>query len=398
MKIPIFSKKTMVIIGVILVVVVIGTIWTLSTRDSGIKTTTTEGTAVMGNIDVFIEADGIVSAEKINVNFSQAGTLHNINVKVGDTVSDGDILATVDSSKSQYQVDQAKAAYDINVTKANRLKPGTGEEIIVKEVAVNAARLALTSEINIYNDVVTKYGIGSTQELAENAKLKKAESDLSSAEAQLSLTSATYNDARYAVSSSFASLESARLALSEANLTSPINGVITGVNGVIGQPTGGTQQTTTGLISISKLDNLTIISNLDEEDISKVKVGQEVSAEFTSISKTVKGKVSYVSPVAKTDSNGLVTYEVKISFVADGGKIIDGMNASIQFITKSVQSVVKIPNKAVKLTNSKSTISYYDSSKNLLTKEITTGFTDGQNVEVVTGLSAGDKYVVVETK
>lgn len=127
-------------------------------------------------------------------------------------------------------------------------------------------------------------------------------------------------------------------------------------------------------------------------------VGQEVSAEFTSISKTVKGKVSYVSPVAKTDSNGLVTYEVKISFVADGGKIIDGMNASIQFITKSVQSVVKIPNKAVKLTNSKSTISYYDSSKNLLTKEITTGFTDGQNVEVVTGLSAGDKYVVVETK
>lgn len=174
--------------------------------------------------------------------------------------------------------------------------------------------------------------------------------------------------------------------------------MVTNINGVVGQPTGGTQQTTTGLISISKLDNLALISNLDEEDVAKVKVGQTVEAEFTSLGENVLGSVSYVSPVAKTDSNGSVTYEVRISFEADDAKIIDGMNASLRFITKSVQNVVRIPNKAVKLVSAKSTISYYDSEKTVLTKEITTGFTDGQYVEVVTGLSAGDKYLILETK
>jgi multidrug efflux pump subunit AcrA (membrane-fusion protein) len=116
------------------------------------------------------------------------------------------------------------------------------------------------------------------------------------------------------------------------------------------------------------------------------------------LGKTVTGSVTYVSQVAKTDSNGSVTYEVRMDFVDKDMSIIDGMNASIKFITKSVEGVVRVPNKAVKMVSGKSTVSYYDAAKNILTKEVTTGFTDGLNVEIVTGLLAGDKYVIVEIK
>jgi multidrug efflux pump subunit AcrA (membrane-fusion protein) len=221
---------------------------------------------------------------------------------------------------------------------------------------------------------------------------------VSSAEAQLALTAATYKDAQYAISLSLANLDSAKLALSEATLKSPMAGTVASISGIVGQSTGGTQQTTSSLIVISKLDNLAIISNLDEEDISKIKVGQKIEAEFPSLGKTVTGSVTYVSQVAKTDSNGSVTYEVRMDFVDKDMSIIDGMNASIKFITKSVEGVVRVPNKAVKMVSGKSTVSYYDAAKNILTKEVTTGFTDGLNVEIVTGLLAGDKYVIVEIK
>jgi len=173
---------------------------------------------------------------------------------------------------------------------------------------------------------------------------------------------------------------------------------VTSVNGTIGQSTGGTQQSTTSLITISKINNLTLVSNLDEEDITKIKISQKIEAEFAALNKTVNGNVTYISPVAKIDSNGAATYEVRISFDKKDLNIIDGMTANIKFMTKSVENVIKILNKAVNIIDKKTTVSYYDQSRNILSKEIVTGFTDGQYVEVINGLAEGDKYIVTSIK
>lgn len=399
MKLPKLSKKTIVISVIFLAVSISSLVWFFAIRDSKPAAQIKDAVATKGDIDVYIEADGIVSAEKANLNFSQSGVIESIDIKVGDIVKTGDVLASIDSGKLQYQVDQAQASYNTSIAKANRLKPGSGgEEIGIKEQAVQAANSALEAERNIYNDVVNKYGLGSSQEIAEYSKLKKAESDLSSAQAQLSLTAATYKDAQYAVSASLASLQMARLALSEATLKSPIDGVVTTVNGSVGQLIGGTQQTSTGFMTVSQIDNIMLISNLDEEDVSKVKVGQSIEAEFTSLSKTINGTVTYVSPAAKTDTTGLVTYEVRMQLSDSTAGVLDGMTASIKFITKSVSDVIKIPNNAVKMINGKPYVYYYGEDKEVLNKEIVTGFTDGQNVQIVKGLSVGDKFIITSIK
>jgi len=398
-KLPKLSKRIIVVLAIILVALLALLVWFFVLRDSKPVAQTKEAIAVRGDIDVYIEADGIVSAEKANLNFAQTGALKEINVKVGYVVKTGDALASIDAGKLQYQVDQALATYNTNVAKANRLKPGSGgEEIAIKEQLVQAASIALDAERNIYNDVVNKYGAGSTQEITEYSKLKKAESDLSSAQAQLALTAATYKDAQYAVSSSLANLQIARLALSEATLKSPIDGVVTTINGSVGQLVGGTQQSSTSFITVSQTDNIVLISNLDEEDISKIKVGQSIEAEFTSLSKTLQGTVTYVSPASKTDTSGSVTYEVRMQLISPTTGLMDGMTASIKFITKSVSDVTKIPNNAVKMINGKPYVYYYGEAKEVLNKEIVTGFTDGQNVQVVKGLSVGDKFIITSVK
>lgn len=390
------SHKKVALFGAIGIVAFTVFLWlAVFNKPSSAAPSITEGKARVDNISVSVENDGVVTADKAVLNFSQTGVLKTLNVKVGDKVQAGDTLAELDSSKLIAQVDQAQSTYNANLEKAKRLAPG-GEEVVLKQRALEAARSALTAEQNIYNDVAAKYGAGSTQELAEVAKLRKAEADVASADAQLALTNASRADAQYVANSSYASLQIARTAIYDTKITAPFNGVITSINGIVGQAVGGTQASSTGFISIANPESAVLISSFDEEDIAKIKLGQVVKAEFTALSATLDGQVTYVSPIAKTDQNGSATYEVRSSFVPKNYTVLDGMSATIQFVTKQVDKVVVIPNKAVKLVSGKSVVSYYDDKHAIATKAIVTGFTDGKSVVVTSGLSSGDQYLIIE--
>lgn len=390
------KKQKAIIITAPIIIAAASLIWVVRANGVTSAPLLRTATAVKGNIAVSIEADGIVTAEKAVANFTQAGILRTLNVKVGDSVKAGDVLAALDSSKLYAQVSQAQATYSANLEKANRLSP-SGEEIIVKQRAVDATRSALTSEQSIYADIVAKNGVGSSQELAEAAKLHKAETDVTTAEAQLALTSATYKDAQYTASASYSNLQAARSAVYDTEITAPIDGVVVSINGLVGQTVGGQSSgTTTGFITIARLDNLSIVSALDEEDVAKIKVGQQTEADITALGVTLKGVVTFVSPVAKVDQNGGITYEVHTSFDKGESTVLDGMSATVRFITKSATDVVVIPNKAVKRVDGTAIVLIPGIGKTTKNQPITTGFTDGTSVAVNTGLNEGDKYLVAQ--
>ncbi len=388
-------KKLFAAIAIGLAILVVFLWLFIFNKSSEAKPKISEGKAKIDSIYVSVENDGVVTAEKVVLNFAQAGTLKGLNYKVGDKVQAGDQLAELDESKLIAQVSQAQSTYYANLEKANRLSPG-GEEVVLKQRALDATRSALAAEQNIYNDVVSKSGVGSSQELAEAAKLRKAEADVASAEAQLALTSASKTDAQYIANASYANLQIARTAVYDTRIISPISGIITAVNGAIGQTVGGTQANTAGFITVANPASAVLVSNFDEEDIAKIKVGQSIKAEFTSLNTTLNGTVTYVSPIAKIDQNGAATYEVRSTFDPKNYTVLDGMNASIKFITKQVEKTVVIPNKAVKISDGKSYVSFYDDNRNIATKAVTTGFTDGKSVSVTTGMNSGDEYLIIE--
>lgn len=388
-------KKIAIAVGLgVIIVIVIASFLGLS-KPSDAAPKITEGKARIDSISVSVENDGAVTAEKAILNFSQAGILKTLNFKVGDKVQAGDVLAELDSSKLAAQIDQAQSTYNANLEKAKRLAPG-GEEVVLKQRTLDAAKSALLAEQNIYNDVAARYGVGSQQELAEVAKLRKAEADVSTADAQLALTNASRTDAQYVASSSFASLQLAKTSVYDTKITAPFSGVITAVNGVVGQTVGGTQSGASGFINIADPESVVLISSFDEEDIAKIKTGQPIKAELTALGATLDGQVTYVSPVAKVDQNGTATYEVRSSFVPKNYTVLDGMGASIKFITKQVDKAVVVPNKAIKMVDGKSVVSYYDDKKVIVTKAVTTGFTDGKSVAVSSGLNSGDQYLIIE--
>lgn len=390
------KKQKIIVAAVIAVIVAGGLVWGVQAKSGTPAPKLRTATAVRGNVTVSIESDGVVTAEKAVANFAQTGVLKTLNVHVGDSVKAGDVMAALDSSKLYAQVNQAQSTYSANLEKAGRLSPN-GEEVVVKQRAVDAARTALAAEQNIYNDVVVKNGVGSSQELAEAAKLRKAEADIASAEAQLALTNATYKDAQYTANASYANLQAARSAVYDTEITAPIDGVVVSVNGFVGQTVGGQSSgTTAGFITIARLDNLYIVSNLDEEDVAKVKVGQATTAEITALGVALKGVVTFVSPVAKVDQNGGITYEVRTRFDKGEYAVLDGMSATVNFITKSVDDVVVIPNKAVKRVGGTAVVLIPGIGETTKNQPITTGFTDGASVAVTSGLNEGDKYLVAQ--
>ncbi|NCU40736.1 biotin/lipoyl-binding protein [Candidatus Saccharibacteria bacterium] len=355
----------------------------------------TEVSAKLGIVAVSIENDGAITAEKAVVNFSQSGTLDTLNVKIGDKVVAGDILAALDTSKLTAQINQAQATYSANLEKATRLSSG-GVEVNLKQIAVDSAKIALTTERAIYDDVVSKFGVGSTQELTEVAKLRKAEADVATAESQLAVTRASYNDAKFQANASYAGLVATQASLYDTQIISPINGIVTGLNGMVGQTVGGSQTTQSGFITITNPDSILLVSKFDEEDIVKIKEGQAIKAEFLSLNTTLDGSVVYISPAAIVDQNGIVSYEVHSRLVTNEHRVLDGMSATVRFITKQVDDVITVPNKAVKRVDGQSVVSYYDEQNKIVTKPVITGFTDGKSVAITKGLGVGDQYLIIQ--
>ena len=73
------------------------------------------------------------------------------------------------------------------------------------------------------------------------------------------------------------------------------------------------------------------------------------------------------------------------------------MTGEITFISQETEDVVYVSERAVFAENGKTYVKMYDENKNVVQVQVTTGFSDGTNVEIISGLSKGDR-VLIESK
>ena len=129
---------------------------------------------------------------------------------------------------------------------------------------------------------------------------------------------------------------------------SPVDGIVVSRNVDVGQTVAASFQTPT-LFSIAQdLTKMQIDTNVDEADIGKVKVGQDV--EFTVDAYpdiTFKGKVWQVRNAPITVQN-VVTYDVVIQVDNPELKLKPGMTANVSIIVSIKKDVLKIPNAALR--------------------------------------------------
>lgn len=193
---------------------------------------------------------------------------------------------------------------------------------------------------------------------------------------------------------------SASVAYENTILRAPASGTVTRVDVKIGERAEAQKE----VMTVQDVGDLYVEANINEANIARVKLAQTVSMTLDAFGPEVlfDGTVIHIDPSATTD-DGVVNYKIKVS-ISDGEKknlVRPGMNANMTILASETPNVIAIPKAAIKNEDGKSFVNVVtnEKRKKYEAREITTGASgDGNLVEVVSGLTEGEKFVIISKK
>ncbi|MFH1641029.1 MAG: efflux RND transporter periplasmic adaptor subunit [Candidatus Omnitrophota bacterium] len=159
---------------------------------------------------------------------------------------------------------------------------------------------------------------------------------------------------------------------------------------------GQTITTSDAMIVLS--DELIARAQVDETDIGKIESDQQAIITLDAYPDTkIKGRVEHIYYESKTVNN-VTIYEVDVIPEEIPSFFRSGMNASIDFIEKSEDNCLLLPEEAIKKEKSKTYVLIkQNNGKEPLKREVKVGISDDKNVEILSGLS-DDDIVIVRSK
>lgn len=296
-----------------------------------------EYTVTKQNISDTLELSGKVRAEKLaSLKFLAGGLVTYLGPKSGDTVKKWQILASVDTRQLQKVMDEKLNAYSIQ-------------------------RATFDQTVDDNNNSVPDGDLGNTLKrlLAKN---------------------------QYGLENTIKDVEYQDLYLKLAKLTSPIDGVL--VQAPI----------STANVQVSAVDSWLVVdpttlylsADLDETDLKRVSVGQKVNVSLDAYpDKKITSTIKSISFSPKETSTG-TTYEVKIGLEGFLESLRLGLNGTAAVVLTEKDSVITLPMSAVSSNAGKSFV-YVKSGNKYIEKSVETGIENGGLVEILGGLSEGDR-------
>lgn len=154
---------------------------------------------------------------------------------------------------------------------------------------------------------------------------------------------------------------------------------------------GDTLEEESVLITYVKEDDYVISIDVLEEDIPYVEMGDEVTIVFTAYpDETYTGRVEEIVSTETSQDTATVSYPVTVRIEGDTEALYGGMTGDVTFITDQVSQAVYVSRKAVIKEDGKSYVLVRDGNGEMKRREVETGFTDGVNIQIISGLSQGD--------
>lgn len=178
------------------------------------------------------------------------------------------------------------------------------------------------------------------------------------------------------------------------------NSVVARYNGVItdvGLSKGDSINTGSMLVSLYNLEDVTMTVTVYEEDMEDIVVDGMAYVNLIAYPDTTfKANVKEISD-ASTDSNGNVYYEVTVVMKGDTSGLFQAMTGEVTFVTGQSEETLYVLKRAIVTENDKNYVKIKNEDGMVLKKEVTTGFTDGTNIQILSGLKEGD-IVLIESK
>ena len=172
----------------------------------------------------------------------------------------------------------------------------------------------------------------------------------------------------------------------------------TGTITAVGATAGSTLSTSTTLATFQNAEAVTMTVSVAQDDISTIKVGLPAVLELSAYEgETYKGSVTKIATSTTNTRSSTVNYPVTVTLSGDVSKIYAGMTGNLTFITKEVTNILYVSNKAISLEGTRSYARKKNNDGTTTRVEVTTGFSDGYQVEIVSGLNKGD-IVLIESQ
>jgi HlyD family secretion protein len=413
-------------------------------------------TADRGTVTSVVSGTGsLVPAGRMNVNFKTAGTLTEVDVKVGDKVSTGQVLARIDGSTQQASLAQAQASvasaqanlqlaqspltsaqlaqlqhqlsaaqqnYNDTVASVNAQNQSDATTVANDQTKVNAdctvpsSQACTQDEAQLSNDR-TKQNLDriSGQSRIDSASQQVTSSrDNLNVQAQVKPNSVASAQAQLA--SAQAQLQAAQVAFNQTTLTAPTSGVVISISGVPGeavagggsgdtaqapgslapQPASGSSAGTGSGSSFMVIDDqssLLAVMPFAETDAAKLAANQTAALTFDAIPNvTITGHLLTLSPNATVVSN-VVDYYATFVLNRTDPRLREGMTANAAVTVAEADDVVRVPNAAVRTTGGTTMVTVLSNGQQLPT-EVVTGVVGDTYTEIKAGLDAGTSVVL----
>lgn len=152
------------------------------------------------------------------------------------------------------------------------------------------------------------------------------------------------------------------------------------------------------IITVNDYDEVTVTVDVEESNIDSAQAGSVVNVYVQALpDATYTGVVSEVGDATYDSSTSKTYYEVTVTLAGNTSALFSGMNVKLTFLTKEIKEVTYVSNRAIIREDGKSYVKVRDENGRIKNINVETGFSDGINVEVVSGLEVQDT-VLIESK
>ncbi|WP_395618395.1 efflux RND transporter periplasmic adaptor subunit [Aquirufa sp.] len=378
-----------------------------------------------------VSASGKIQPEvEVKLSPDVSGEIVSLNVAEGDSVVAGQELLKI--RPDNYVSLLARAEAQMNATKANMEQ--SKAVLAQSDARLSKAKIDYDRNAKLHKDKVIS-----------DADFDQFLSAYTVAKQDLEAAKANVNAANYNVKSSEAALKEAKTNLTKTTIYAPQSGIISKLNVELGERVVGTSQMAgTEMLRIANLNKMEVRVNVNENDITRVSLGDTVLIDvdaFSSSERKFKGVVYEIASSANSSgtsavSNDAVTeFEVKIRVLRSSyadlikGKLSyplkPGMTASVEILTNRKENIATVPLSSVTTreigapstmgekkeedgtnsTNSNDALEAKKRKEN--TKEVVfvlekgkakmiqvkTGISDFENIEIVSGLKDGQEII-----
>lgn len=400
-----------------------------------------------GDVQQSVTAPGtLVGAREQVLSMAVGGRLAQFNVRAGDSVKAGAILAQLDTTNLEFtlqiaqanltsaqaqlnklqappsdtdvaaaraKVTSAQSAYEAAVAKNNHLN----DQIIVARANLDKATVTLQAKQAAYDRVAWRSDVGM---MPQSTELQQATIDYQSALANYNLVTADINDSAVKsaaqalaqaradlatltappspqdIAQQQAAIDSAQIAvrqaqanLDAAKLVAPFDGVVQEVQ----VSAGDTVNAGAPLVQLSDPNALEARTTVSEEDYPLTKVGQTAQLYFDAQPDLIiTGKISEIVPLRDSASSSPV-YPVFITLDTVPPGLAPGMTVDGSILIAKRTNVLHLPRALVHARSDGSAQVRVWENGQTQTRDIQTGLRGDQDVEIISGLQEGEQVV-----